>query len=195
MKKENKKDNIISFIMFIVSIIVIGFVFGTTILSTLISIDNKTSSFGKDVREVTVYEVNNDSIKVELGEENGDPIFKDVKKPFFPHYKKGDTVLIQNGKIILFNPEQLAKNGMTIILLITVVPCAIVVLAYIIMLSFYYVKNDNNKSKRKAEIICFTLGFFILFLFTRTNVFDFWMLTGLALIIAAVIIEFFWKEE
>ena len=193
MKKEDKKkkEKKISLVVLILIILVCTFFIG--LIMSLIG--GLLSALNYDVREAVVYEVNNDIIKVELGKINGDPIYKDIHKPFFVYYKKGDTVLIHENNISFFDPDQIAQIGTTILTYIFTTIFLAVTLGFIISFTYFDIKNSNNKSKRAAENICFSLGLFILLYFTETNVLDFWMITGFLLIIATFIIEIFWKEK
>lgn len=168
-------------------------------LSIIAGISMKTTgSTSNNVKKVEVLEVDNDVIKIKLGEINGDPIIREMKKPLFSNYKEGDRILVKedNNKISRsMDPDKVAKIGESLIFIPILVLLSIVIITFAIILPFIYIKEGKNKIRNSIQVACFSPGFIMMFLFGDSEELNHLSLIGFGLISVSFLIGIIWKEK
>lgn len=180
MESINNKSKVIK-IWLILS--VTSFLIGTTIafLSAYNFFDNN--------KQVSIIEVNDKTIKVQSGEQNGDPVIYELKRYKILNKKENDKIYIKikdnkaKYSLIQIEPDKIEK----IALILMIAPILIIVL-YIwflvfILLPIYIIKSSNNRIAGTVIYIMFWIGM-ILCIINENN--D-WSIIGFLLMIPITI--------
>ena len=153
------------------------------------------------VQEVTVIEESKQSIKVQLGEELGDPIIYEMKKPIIFSPKEGDRIYIRYNHDkphqlhYFINPAILTKTG----IVLTVVPFSIMGIVVILMalfLFFAFLKELLSRSNLNiVEILigliaglCFLVGFILMTLGSNESKLETIEIIGIVMFFSSCII-------
>ena len=127
MKVKNKSK------LFTIIIILFSMLFLTGITLSIIS----TMNIFSNVKLATVIEVNDKTIKVKIGEQNGDPIIYELKKYKIFNIKENDNIYVKlkEDKVnYSIKPFELKKFG----ILLIEVPMVILILMLIFCFIFFY---------------------------------------------------------
>ena len=134
-----KVINIVVF-KYIFSCLVIGF-----ILVIISGIDRKNI-----FDNAKIIDVQDDIIKVEVGEQNGDPIIYEIEKPFYKKYNRGDYISIKNKNGIIkysFTVNQDFMRNIGIVFITVSMVCLYLYLFYNFIIAIILYRHSKSKNK------------------------------------------------
>ena len=188
MESINNKSKVIK-IWLILSLT--SFLIGTTIafMSAYNFFDNN--------KQVSIIEVNDKTIKVQSGEQNGDPIIYEIKRYKILNKKENDKIYIKikdnkaKYSLIQIGPDKIEK----IALILMIAPILIIVLYiwFLVLMLFpiYIIKSSNNRIVGTIIYIMCWIGM-ILCIINKDNV---WNIIGILLMIVPGTIWCIIKEK
>ena len=157
MKNKSKLLTILTIIIILCSI--------SWLIGIILSIISTRNIFN-NVKLVSVIEVNDKTIKVQISEKNGNPIIYELKRYKIFNIKENDNIYVKlkEDKVnYSIKPFELKKFG----ILLIEVPMVILILMLIfcfIFFQIYIVKGSKIPIKEKIIYIAFFIGFIILIL-------------------------------
>ena len=141
-------------------------------------------------KEVSIIEINDKTIKVQSGEENGDPIIYELKRNKILNYKINDKIYIKLNdnkvkySIIQIEPKKIEKIGVILILAPFFIIALIILFMIFVVLPIYLIKKCNNRIALSIIYIMFCIGMIVGVIFEN----NIWDIIGLLLMIIPGII-------
>lgn len=141
-------------------------------------------------KEVSIIEINDKTIKVQSGEENGDPIIYELKKNKILNYKINDKIYIKlkdnkvKYSIIQLEPKKIEKIGVILIMAPFFIIALIILFMIFVVLPIYLIKKCNNRIALSIIYIMFCIGMILGVIFEN----NIWDIIGLLLMIIPGII-------
>jgi len=141
-------------------------------------------------KEVYIIEINDKTIKVQSGEENGDPIIYELKKNKILNYKINDKIYIKlkdnkvKYSIIQLEPKKIEKIGVILIMAPFFIIALIILSMIFVVLPIYLIKKCNNRIALSIIYIMFCIGMILGVIFEN----NIWDIIGLLLMIIPGII-------
>ena len=136
----NKYINIIAF-----ASIILSFVIGMALV-IIQGIDSGEYVFDY----AKIIDVQENIIKVEAGEQNGDPIIYEIEKPFYKKYNRGDYISIKNKNGIIkysFTVNQDFMRNIGIVFITVSMVCLYLYLFYNFIIAIILYRHSKSKNK------------------------------------------------
>jgi hypothetical protein len=178
MKVKNKSK------LFTIIIILFSMLFLTGITLSIIS----TMNIFSNVKLATVIELNDKTIKVKIGEQNGDPIIYELKKYKIFNIKENDNIYInvKNNKVKYsikpIDSDKLEKIGIILISAPFLILSLGIMFFILILLPIAIIKFNKLSIIQSIPIISFSIGTLMIILSTEENSPNIFIIIGFLLI-------------
>ena len=187
MKVKNKSK------LFTIIIILFSMLFLTGITLSIIS----TMNIFSNVKLATVIEVNDKTIKVKIGEQNGDPIIYELKKYKIFNIKENDNIYvnIKDNKVKYsikpIDSDKLEKIGIILISAPFLILSLGIMFCMLILLPIAIIKYNKLSIIQSIPIISFSIGTLMIILFTEENSPNIFTIIGLSFVFIPSLILIF----